>query len=93
MGVKAASRNDTKQGTAGDAWSATIELDFPTWWISLECWGNFLDARLTYNGSTFADPMKIDPTRPLLIPYQAVGLQVKNTEAGKNSDYQVIGLE
>ena len=93
MAGRAASKADVKSGTAADAWSAAIEFDFPTLWISMECWTESLDIALSYDGSTFQDTIEIDPDRPLLLPFQAVSFRVKNAEAGKNSRYQVIGTD
>ena len=92
MGLRAASKMDVKQGTAGDAWSSAIEYDFQTWILSFECWNESLDVQLSYDGIEYQDAIKIDPDRPLVIPFAARSEKVKNTESGKDSEYQTVGV-
>lgn len=92
MALRAASQLDVKAGTATDALSAAIEMDFPTWLISAECWENSLDLTLTYDGTNYFDAFEVDPDRPILFPFQAVACKVQNNEAGKNSRYQIAGI-
>lgn len=93
MGLRAASRMDVKSGDAGDAWSSAIDFDFPTWFVSAESWNANLDLQLSYDGSQFYDTFKVDPDRPILFPFQAKSIKVKNTQAGAVAEYQVAGVD
>lgn len=93
MAFRPASKMDVKSGDAGDDWSAAILLDFATRLLLLECWDNALLVVISYDGITFQDEFEVDPDRPLVIPFQAQAVKVKNKEATKTSRYQVGGLD
>jgi len=83
---------DTKTGTATDAWSATINFDWATRYITLRCVGNNMDLQLSNDGVTFSDAMEIDVNAPLSIPFSASAMRVRNANAGQVSVYHVSGL-
>ena len=85
---------DAKTGTAADAWSADIDLDWQTRLLSLECWDENLNVKLSNDGgTTFGDAFEVDKDRPLVIPFAARTMQVQNKTPGSNSRYQVAGMD
>lgn len=89
MGWRPSTRLDVKTGTAIDAWSADIAIDFQSRLISSECWDNNLNIRLSSDGgTTYNDAFEVDVDRPFVFPFSATHLQVQNKTAGSNSRYQ-----
>jgi len=93
MAFRSASKIDPLAGDAADAWSAALPLAFYTTYLSLECWANALEVQLSYDGTTFQDAFEIDKDRPLIIPFQARAVKVKNKDAGSTARYQIAGLD
>lgn len=93
MAFRSASKIDPLTGDAADAWSAALTLAFATSWLTLECWDNALEVQLSYDGTTFQGTFEIDVDRPLVIPFQARAIKVKNKDAGSTSRYQIGGLD
>lgn len=93
MAFRSLSDMDVKSGAdAGNAWSASVVFDFETRVLSMECWGNNMEIRLSEDDSVYTDSLEIDPDRPLVIPFQSRYHQHKNETVGKVSKYQVAGL-
>lgn len=89
MGWRPSTRLDVKAGSAVDAWSADIALDFQSRIISAECWDNNLDIRLSYDGgTTYSDAFEIDIDRPFIFPFSASAIQIKNKTVASVSRYQ-----
>jgi len=81
-------RLDVKSGSAADAWSAAIVVDFQSRIISTECWDNNLNIRLSNDGTTYSDAFEVDVDRPFVFPFSAASLQVQNKTPGSASRYQ-----
>lgn len=93
MGLRAASSLDVKSGDAADAWSAAIDVDKATQFLSLECWDENLEVQLSYDGTNFLDAFEIDKDRPIVFPFQAKSMKVRNKSAGSTSRYQAGAFE
>lgn len=93
MAFRSLSDMDVKSGAdAGNAWSASVVFDWPTRVITLECWDNNVEIRLSEDDTVYTDALEVDPDRPLVIPYQGRYHQHKNETSGKVSKYQFAGL-
>ncbi len=89
MGWRPSTRLDVKAGTAGDAWSADIPLDFQSRLMLAECWEENLNIKLSNDGgTTYSDAFEVDSSRPFVFPFSASDIQVQNKTAGSASRYQ-----
>lgn len=89
MGWRPSTQLDVKSGDAVDAWSSDIALDFQSRILTVECWNNNLNIRLSNDGgTTYSDPFEVDVGRPLVIPFSASVIQVQNKTPGAVARYQ-----
>jgi len=89
MGWRPSTRLDVKSGSAIDAWSASLPIDFKSRLLTAECWDENLNIRLSNDGgTTYSDPFEVDVDRPFVFPFSASDLQVQNKTAGLVARYQ-----
>ncbi len=89
MAFRPSTRMDVKAGDAGDSYSGGMPSDFPSRFISAESWTNAMMIKLANDGSTFTDEFEIDPDRPIVFPFAARAVDVKNKQSGLTARYQV----
>lgn len=89
MGWRPSTRLDVKAGSAIDAWSANIPIDFKSRLLTAESWDENLNIRLSSDGgTTYSDAFEVDVDRPFVFPFSASAMQVQNKTAGLVARYQ-----
>lgn len=88
-GVTISVRMDVKDGTAADAWSATMIGDFQSRHLAFQAFDEDIDVRVSHYGFDFQDPYHVRTTTPIKFPFSARAVQVRNHTPGLAGDYQI----
>jgi hypothetical protein len=83
--------NDTKSGTATDAWSSAITFDEIVSTIDIFTWDNPLNFQRSADGVTFEDEIEIPANSVYSFDCATHSFKVQNKNAGFASRYQIIG--
>lgn len=84
--------NDTHSGTAADTYGAAIT--FASTASAVEIWvttNSLTFKRSNDGGSTYDDEIELEAGSYYTYDCSTTDIQVKNTTAGSNADYQIVG--
>lgn len=84
--------NETKSGTAADAWSGTLSFGTMTNTLDVWAWDNALNIQRSVDGGVvWQDEIEIPANGSMSVDCQTNAIRVQNKTAGSNSRYQIVG--
>lgn len=84
-------RNDTKSGTAADAYGTVISFDSASSRVDIWIDDNPATIKRSYDGLTWDDEIELEANSYYSFDAVTAQLNIKNTTAGSNAVYRIVG--